>query len=59
MDIFSDHIFIQTIMALVHSIQTQNQEIIFIWAASHIGIRRNHLADSRAKQATENKLHQM
>ena len=46
----TDHPLLIQIQELLHKINADQKEIIFMWVAGHFGIRRNEAADRTAKK---------
>ena len=51
----ADHPLLIQIQELLHKINTDQKEIVFLWIPGHAGIRGNEAADRAAKEALDNK----
>ena len=51
----TDHPLLIQIQELLHKINTDQKEIVFLWIPGHAGIRGNEAADTAAKKALDNK----
>ena len=51
-----DHPLLIQIQELLHKINADQKEIVFMWVPGHVSIRGNEAADGAAKEALENKL---
>ena len=52
----TDHPLLTQIQELLHKINADKKETIFMWAPGHIGIRANEAADRAAKEALNTEL---
>ena len=50
-----DHPLLIQIQELLHKINADQKEIVFIWVPGHVGIRANEAADRAAKEALDKK----
>ena len=51
----TDHPLLIQIQELLHKINADQKEIIFLWVSGHVGIRGNEAADRDAKKALDKK----
>ena len=51
----TDHPLLIQIQELLHNINADQKEVIFMWVPGHVGIRENEAADGAAKEALDKK----
>ena len=51
----TDHPVLIQIQEMLHKMNTEQKEIVFIWVPGHVGIRANEAADRAAKEALDQK----
>ena len=51
----TDHPLLIQIQDLLHKINADQKEIVFMWIPGHVGIRGNEAADRAAKEALDKK----
>ena len=51
----TDHPLLIQIQELLHKMNADRKEIVFMWVPGHVGIRGNETADRAAKEALDKK----
>ena len=51
----TDHPLLMQIQELLHKINADQKELVFMWVPGHVGIRGNEVADRAAKKALDKK----